>query len=92
MREAGACRQSPALFAVQIKDFTGERRQVEQCERFTLVDLERQQETGERTPAPNVKQLVIMEKYSNFSTGCTNRELPGRLQTNDLNPLHAGRK
>jgi long-chain acyl-CoA synthetase len=53
-----------ALFGDQIKEYTKDYGQVEQIKRFTLLEKEWLQETGELTPTLKVKRRVIVEKYS----------------------------
>lgn len=53
-----------ALFEGQIREYTKEYGQVEQIKRFTLLEKEWLQETGELTPTLKVKRRVIVEKYS----------------------------
>jgi long-chain acyl-CoA synthetase len=55
-----------ALFEAQIKEHTKDYGQVEQIKRFTLLEREWLQETGELTPTLKVKRRVIMEKYSDL--------------------------
>ncbi len=55
-----------ALFEAQISEYTKEYGQVEQIKRFTLLEREWLQETGELTPTLKVKRRVIMEKYSDM--------------------------
>lgn len=53
-----------ALFEQQIKAFTKDFGQVEQVKKFTLLDREWLQETGELTPTLKVKRRVIAVKYA----------------------------
>ena len=53
-----------ALFETQIKEYTKEYGQVEQIKKFTLLEKEWLQETGELTPTLKVKRRVITSKYS----------------------------
>jgi len=53
-----------ALYEGQIKELTKEYGQVEQIKKFTLLESERKQETGELTPTLKVKRRVIVDKYS----------------------------
>jgi len=55
-----------ALFEAQIKEFTKEYGQVEQIKKFTLLEREWLQETGELTPTLKVKRRVIVQKYSDL--------------------------
>ncbi len=55
-----------ALFATQIKEYTKEYGQVEQIKKFTLLEKEWLQETGELTPTLKVKRRVITSKYSDM--------------------------
>ena len=48
---------------MQIKEYTKEFGQVEQIKKFTLLDKEWLQETGELTPTLKVKRRVIVQKY-----------------------------
>lgn len=52
------------LYDAQIKEFTKEYGQVEQIKRFTLLEKEWLQETGELTPTLKVKRRMIVRKYS----------------------------
>jgi long-chain acyl-CoA synthetase len=54
------------LFEAQIREYTKEYGQVEQIKKFTLLDKEWLQETGELTPTLKVKRRVILEKYSDL--------------------------
>lgn len=51
------------LYDAEIKDMTTKFARVEQIRKFTLVDNEWTQETGELTPTLKVKRMVIEEKY-----------------------------
>lgn len=53
-----------ALFEQQIRAFTKDFGQVEQVKKFTLLDREWLQETGELTPTLKVKRRVIAVKYA----------------------------
>jgi len=53
-----------ALFEQQIRAFTKDFGQVEQIKKFTLLDREWLQETGELTPTLKVKRRVIAVKYA----------------------------
>lgn len=55
-----------ALFEAQIKEYTKDYGQVEQIKKFSLLDKEWLQDTGELTPTLKVKRRVIMEKYSDL--------------------------
>ena len=52
------------LFDAQIKEHMKEYGQVEQIKKFTLLEKEWLQETGELTPTLKVKRRVIVTKYS----------------------------
>jgi long-chain acyl-CoA synthetase len=53
-----------ALFEQQIDQFTKDFGQVERIKKFTLLDREWLQETGELTPTLKVKRRVITAKYA----------------------------
>lgn len=53
------------FYARQIKELTGEYGQVEQVKKFTLLDHDWSQQTGELTPTLKLKRRVIVEKYKN---------------------------
>jgi len=53
-----------ALYEGQIKEKTREYGQVEQIKKFTLLENEWKQETGELTPTLKLKRRVIVSKYS----------------------------
>ncbi len=52
------------LIAEEIKKYTAEYSRVEQIRKFTLLDAEWTQATGELTPSQKVKRKVLEEKYS----------------------------
>ncbi len=53
-----------ALYEAQIKEKTREYGQVEQIKKFTLLENEWKQETGELTPTLKLKRRVIVSKYA----------------------------
>jgi long-chain acyl-CoA synthetase len=53
-----------ALFEAQIKEYTKEYGQAEQIKKFTLLDKEWLQDTGELTPTLKLKRRVIIKKFS----------------------------
>jgi long-chain acyl-CoA synthetase len=55
-----------ALFEQQIRTYTKDFGQVEQIKKFTLLDREWLQETGELTPTLKVKRRVIIAKYADL--------------------------
>jgi len=54
------------LFEAQIKEYTKDYGPLEQIKKFSLLDKEWLQDTGELTPTLKVKRRVIMEKYSDL--------------------------
>lgn len=54
------------LYESQIKEFTKEYGQVEQIKKFTLLENDWSQETGELTPTLKLKRRIIVDKYKDF--------------------------
>ncbi len=64
--------QNPAvieLFDEEIKKYTKQFARVEQIRKFSLLDAEWTQDTGELTPSLKVKRRIIEDKYSNTIDG-----------------------
>jgi len=53
-----------ALFEAQIKEYTKEYGQAEQIKKFSILDKEWLQDTGELTPTLKLKRRVIIKKFS----------------------------
>ncbi|HOS41190.1 MAG TPA: long-chain fatty acid--CoA ligase, partial [Spirochaetota bacterium] len=53
-----------ALIRAEIDKYTAQYARVEQIRKFTLLETEWTQDTGELTPTQKVKRKVVNEKYA----------------------------
>ena len=61
------------LFEHEIEQYMKDYSRVEQIRKFTLLETEWSQDTGELTPTMKVKRKIINQKYTQRSSRCTRR-------------------